>query len=88
MIMTSMTVMPMAVTTTIATKIARVILFKMSQQKGKVLYKLGIDKNYMYSLTPCPIRASIDLITKFLGYEDRNQCMVCIMGIVFFPMGI
>ena len=59
----------------------------MSQQKGKVLYKLGIDENYMYSLTPRPIRAPIDLITKFLGYEDRNQCMVCIMGIVFFQWG-
>ena len=55
----------------------------MSQQKGKVLYKLGIDENYMYSLTPRPIRAPIDLITKFLGYEDRNQCMVCIMGMFF-----
>ena len=87
MIMTSMTVMPTAVTTTIATKIARVILFKMSQQKGKVLYKLGIDENYMYSLTPCPISTHRfdHQVPRLRGQKSMHGLYY---GHRFFPIGI
>ena len=85
--MTSMTVMPTAVTMTIATKTGRVIFFKMLQQKGKVLYKLGIDENYMYSLTPRPISAHRfdHQVPSLRGQKSMHG--LC-YGHRFLPMGI
>ena len=59
----------------------------MSQQKGKVLYKLGIDENDMHSLTTRPI--SVHRFDHQVPRLRREKSMRGLYyGHRFFAMGI